>query len=166
MIVFEFLFDEKFFCKSAYRYRKQLFKGKLSRIRLILCVLFGILLTLMIYAGAYGAALVVFIGILILVFNDQFFSTLMKIQFRTHLYRNESFRIVLDEESVSSTSGKQFVNLSWDNFIKARKFQDGFMVFQKEVNHYVWLPISKLVKGTEEEVDILIKSKIDDYKTF
>lgn len=169
MIVFEFQYDDKLFHEGFLNYRKSLI-GKLftSNYYVFICYLIcGICLAYLIHKGIYESALIVFIAILGLYLVDKFSPILIKNilekQFKKSIYHNEFIRIVLYEDGITFTNKKVNARLSWDAFTKASRFDDGFMIFQGQ-NLYHYLPTSKLVQGTEEQVEKLINSKIKNYK--
>ena len=86
----------------------------------------------------------------------------MRRRFRRFWQYNQQIIIELREDEVRSTTDKVKTQVLWTIFTKARRFDDGFLLFQGPSNQY-WVPINAIVTGSEEDAHQLIGAYITDY---
>ena len=75
---------------------------------------------------------------------------------------NQSYRIELSQEGLRVSCPITESRSSWSSFTSARQFEDGVVLFQGQLMH--WLPFDTLIAGSVEETEELIRSKVADYK--
>lgn len=75
---------------------------------------------------------------------------------------NQKYRIELSQEGQMFSCPMTESRSSWSSFTSARQFEDGIVLFQGQLMH--WLPFDTLIAGTVEETEKLIRSKVADYK--
>ena len=68
---------------------------------------------------------------------------------------NQKYRIELSQEGQMFACPMTESRSSWSSFTSARQFEDGIVLFQGQLMH--WLPFDTLIEGTVEETEELIE---------
>ena len=79
--------------------------------------------------------------------NHQFTSWSIKRRFRKSPHRNDDTLITLASEGLHGVATKGHSTLAWAAFTKARRFPDGFLLFQGP-DVFNWLPDDALIDGS------------------
>ncbi len=121
------------------------------------------LLALCIYAGVWFIGIVPLIFIVLLALGPRLDYWLLKKRIRKSPFYDNSLVVKITDGGFECTSDKSKTSLSWAAFSKGRRFPDGFLLFSG-VNELFWWADDALSSGTIEEVDILLKANLADYK--
>lgn len=84
-------------------------------------------------------------------------------RFRKSPFCGGAVRVDLTPSGYIGKDGKGCSNLDWSAFTSARRFDDGFLLFQTS-DFANWLPSCALTEGSVEDVDELIAKHVADYK--
>ncbi len=161
---YRFLFGEDFLIQGFQKYRKQ--HGTRCVFIAIKSVASILLVALVAFAVAHRIwGLTIFlIALVILIFNGHRMDFwLFKRRFRKSPYRNENIIITLTADGFHAVGLKSNSKLTWAAFTKARRFRDGFLLFQGP-GLFNWLPDAALAAGAAAEVAYLIEANVKDYK--
>ncbi|MEI7957814.1 MAG: YcxB family protein [Verrucomicrobiota bacterium] len=169
MVEFEFLFSDEFLVEMFRIYRR-------SRpwalwwlvLKVVLAVvLLGLMVLLIAHCAflpALGAIAVLGIFFAVLLFAQRIDEWLMVRRFRKSPFRNKRVHIHLSTEGFTSKWDTGETRLDWAVFTSARRFLDGFLLFQGP-GVFNWLPFERITFGSITEVDELIRAKIQDFKS-
>ncbi|MBS0203191.1 MAG: hypothetical protein JSS49_09860 [Planctomycetes bacterium] len=76
---------------------------------------------------------------------------------------NQKYRIELSSDSLGTFCSLAENKSSWSSFTSARRFDDGIVLFQGQVMH--WIPFDALIAGTADEAEELVRANIADYQS-
>jgi len=75
------------------------------------------------------------------------------------------FRIVLSSNGYAESLARQTAEpVGWAAFTRARRFDDGFVLFRGRAMYH-WLPMTALTHGSVEDAETLIRGNIADYRS-
>ena len=159
MPAFEFTFSEPFLIEAFRRTRQSRRQGNpllfVFRPALLGLGAAGIFL---LHSYPAGATLV-----LVAIFGQRVTELLTARRFRKSPYYNEHVCSELSSEGLTGGGSIGAAKFTWAAFTSARRFSDGFLLFQGP-NNFNWLPNRALVEGTVEEVDQLLQEHVVDYR--
>lgn len=164
MPIFEFTFSDAFLIEMFRRYRRS---KRLAPYATLLKVFLGLCLTglmvLCVHGKIYGAAPILSVFLVLLIFARRIDEFRMGRRFRKSPYRDERIRIQLSADGFDAKGTKSSAQLSWAVFTGARRLEDGFLLFQGP-GVFNWLPLRAITEGTVEEAEELIRTNVSDYK--
>ncbi len=164
MPAFQYTFDESFLIETFRRYRQS---RSLARFTKTLKILLGVCLLVLIIVSTllmfYIAAIVLALFFTMLLLAVRIDDWLLTRRFRKSPYYGDCIQIDLSADGMFSEGTKSSGKVTWTVFTKARRFADGFLLFQgpQVLN---WLPIKSITAGTPKQVDELIRANIADYE--
>lgn len=128
-----------------------------------LCFLgIGALLVLALVNKVWGPACVFALLLILLLLGPKIDYWCFKRRLRKSPFYRSEVEVVLSEEGCIVTDRSSRVELKWNFFNKAVRFSDGFLMFIGSHQFY-WWPTASLVSGIEDEVDDLLKRKLQSY---
>lgn len=164
MVEFDILFSESFLIEAFKRYWRTRLWGRLwwgAKVVLGLLLIVATLLSFFfevlpvsLIFGALGGVLLLSRPIDLWIFRRRF---------RKSPYKDDRFHFTFCSEGFLVKGGKSEVRADWVVFTSARRFHDGFLLFQGP-GVFNWLPFEKIVAGSVAEFDQLIGVKIGDVK--
>ena len=133
-------------------------------------VMFGVVIGLAIEKGDWWmvkllvglAGLLAGIGFFILVTRHLMFAEVRK-DFRESTLKNTEVTVTLTLDGIHLVTADSNEEHTWNIFCKARRFNDGFLLFIASKRGY-WLPDVALIEGSMAEIETLIKLNVGDYK--
>lgn len=162
--VFEFTFSEAILIEMFRRYRRC---QKLRRYAAFLKVVLGFfliaLIAVCVLAKTYLGASVIAVFFALLVFAQRLDEWMIGRRFRKSPYRDERLKIQLSPEGFAVRGTITSAQLTWAAFTGARRFADGFLLYQGP-GVFNWLPFGAIVEGTVDEAEALIRAHISGYE--
>ena len=163
MTTFEFTFNETFFIQAIRRNRQCRMANKYAVP--LKSLIAAILLAVAVLAARqhlYGVAAMLVVLVVLISLGRYDDEGPMRRRFRRHRQYNQRVTIELLEHEVRSSSDQIKKQALWTFFTKARRFEDGFLLFEGPTLIH-WLPISSIVSGSEGDAHHLIASHVTDY---
>ena len=165
MPTFEFTFSESFLVEMFRQYRRS---RKLARYVTLFKVVLGLCLVgviaVCLFARTFPGACVISLFLALLVFSPRIDEWLVTKRFRKSPYHNERVRIQLSPDGLLVQCTKSTSQLGWTVFTGARRFEEGFLLFQGP-GAFNWLPVNSMTEGTLEQAEELIRANVSDYKS-
>ncbi len=160
MTVYEIEVSQEFVIQGYRRYRRT---RRLARViggaRWVFAALFFGVTILAVVTAAYAVAAVLGLPVFLLGFGNRLDEVIVARRFRKSPYWGDRVRVVLSEEGFDGKGVASSTQISWKIFTVARRFTDGWILFQGQ-GLYNWLPDDCLVEGSQEEIGALIRSKV------
>ena len=165
MTAFEYILTEAFYLEAGRKARRCARGIKyVFALKVCLGVILVGLVAFCLSFRAYGSAATLGVFLVLLIVGRRLDERVNQWRLRKSPFFNESIRIELYEDEVRLITSKSKSQAIWSVFTKARRFKDGFMLFQGG-RASSWLPINTMVEGTDEETEQLLRSRIPDYKS-
>jgi len=162
---FKFTFSEDHLITSVLRYRQQLWwKRPFVGLKWLLATVFGALLAVVVWKG-YGGLGGIVGGILGLLFLGwPIDKWVMRKRFRKSPFHNDEIDISFSDNGAHVMGRSSETKIAWTAFTKARRFNDGLMLFQGPAI-FNWLPDAAAIDKTAiADVQALARSHIKDYR--
>jgi len=164
MAGYRILIDDDFLIQAFRKYRRQ------HGARYVLLAVKSVGAALLLAVSAFGVVmemwgLVAFlVPLVFLMFSGHLIDFWrMKRRFRKSPFRNDEAAITLTPDGLHTVSPKSESRQTWAVFTRARRFSDGFILFQGP-GLFNWLPDAALTDGTPHEVDAMVRDNVKDYK--
>ena len=163
MIEYRFKLDENYIVESIMRWRKQhITRGMFIAIKAIASFLL-IAFAILFFCFNHYILGVVFIALVFFMYKGHLVDLwLAKRRLRKSPYFNDNVVITISPESYHEKSDKSESTIAWSAFTKVRRFNDGVLLFQGALVH--WLPNSAIASGSVSLVEELARDNIGDYK--
>ena len=164
MIQFEFKIDEDYFITALKKYRRQHFSRCILIVIKSIASFFLLALSALTLYGRNWWISAFFIVLIVLLFKSHLIDIwLFKRRFRKSPYRNDDTLITISDDGLQEVSDKSESKVKWCLYVKACRFQDGFLIFQTQKS-FDWLPDSAMTKGSTEDLEEIIKNNIKKYR--
>lgn len=163
MVEYRFKLNENYLIESIMRWRKQhTTRSVFIAIKAIASFLLTVFAILFFCFNHYILG-VVFIALVGFMYKGHLVDLwLAKRSLRKSPYFNDDMVITISPESYHEKSNKVESTLAWSAFTKVRRFNDGVLLFQGALVH--WLPSSAITSGSVSSVEELARDNISDYK--
>ena len=162
--IYKFQYTEKHLLTSMMRYREQIWWRRpftkyrwqiagIALVTLFLGVQFSQLLAV-ISAVVFGAILV----------GWPIDSFVLRRRFKKSPYYNDQLIITISDQGLEAIGKSSSVRMEWNIFTKARRFNDGMLLFQGP-HVFNWLPnVAAVEPTTVQAANELIKANVTEYR--
>ena len=164
MTIFELTFSEAFLLEAHHRMHQCRTATKYATVLMFaLAAIFVGLTVLALAKHVYGAATLGAAFSVLMWIAPRADEGSMRRRFKRISQYNQRIIIELLEGEVKSSSDRIKTQVHWTIFTKARRFDDGFLLFQGPLQ-WNWIPTGAIVAGSAEDAHQLIKAHVSDYK--
>jgi hypothetical protein len=166
---YRFRFSEDHLLTSFLRYRQQVWwRRAFLGLKWFLAIPFALALALAVYAGSKGLAALfggIFGAVLgALLLGWRIDAWLIRKRFRKSPFHNDEIAFAMSESGSHVVGRDSEVRVGWTKFTRARRFEDGLLLFQGP-GYFNWLPDAAAVDATTvENAQRLARTHVQDYR--
>jgi hypothetical protein len=164
MAEYRLRYTEAFLIESFERYMKQRKEHYwlYMPIKVIGFLSVAALLILCIYLGLSIPSIIFAALLALLVIGHRLDHWFMKRRFRRSPFYNNDVLVAVYPDGYTSQSANCTIELSWSTFTKARRFADGFLLFNGPQQCH-WWPDAALSRGNMHAVESIVKAEVADF---
>ena len=160
---YRFRFGEEFLLTAFLKYRKQLRWYAWHRaLRLVGALALLALVGVSLYAKAVFPAFVLGGFVVLFAFAPRLDNWLVRRRFRKSPYHDDDVVVRLTDDGIFLRGRAAETRLEWSVITKARRFVDGFLLFQGPYMFH-WLPDAASGSGSCLEAEALVRNRVRDY---